>query len=124
MAQAVGLNFKRVGSRGRWFVFFMAVITPFILLEAAGTEMVMALAAGLQAIRAIIVIAAGTGEAALGTVGVAAMAATGFAATADALVTSLAGEAVIFIHDSAAIDAGTAKPDFQRHEGAVRVVGP
>ena len=90
----------------------MAVVAPFILLEAAGTEMVMALAAGLQAIRAIIVIAAGTGEAALGTIGVAATAAAGFAATANALLTSLTYEAVIFIHDSAAIDARAAEPYF------------
>jgi hypothetical protein len=102
----------------------MAVVAPFILLETAGTKLVMALAAWVQAIRAIIVIAACTDEAAFGAIGVTTTAAARFTATTNALVASLAGEAVIFIHDSATIDTRTTEPDFQRHEGTVGVVGP
>lgn len=54
----------------------------------------------------------------------AAAAAAGFTATAHTLLTPLAGEAVIFLHPAATIDASAPKPNFQIHKGTIGVVRP
>jgi hypothetical protein len=102
----------------------MAIVTPFIFLETAGTKMVEALSAHSQTVGAVVVIATGACETALGTVSIATVAAARFAAATDALFAPLAYKAVVAIHDSATIDTGSPKPDFQIHKRTIGVVGP